>query len=189
VAKRTNEQIPQRANSTLRMRWVEVELNGSDTTIEEALRAVERIRQPVIDVAPTLNRLGHNGSHARGGDAPPVHAAMFDQEVPDQSAGEPAAEVGVDTAPGLVSPRLKRGGGDRKDRNAGVKPLGDIDFVPSGKQSLKDFFAEKAPRSDMDQILVLCHFLQHTAQSSQIGPGHVLSGFKHVGKRVLKDLK
>ena len=41
----------------------------------------------------------------------------------------------------------------------------------------------------MDQVLVICHFLQHTLQSAQIGPGHLLSGFKHVGKQVPKDLK
>ena len=41
----------------------------------------------------------------------------------------------------------------------------------------------------MDQILVLCHFLQHTVQSNQIGPGHILIGFKHVAKPVPKDLK
>lgn len=38
MAKRANEQTPQKPNSSLRVRWVEVELNGSDTSIEEALR-------------------------------------------------------------------------------------------------------------------------------------------------------
>lgn len=94
----------------------------------------------------------------------------------------------VDTA-STESLGKKRGKGDRKDRNAGIKLIGDIDFVPTGNQSLKDFFAEKAPSSDIDQILVLCHFLQHTLKSPQVGPGHILSGFKHVGKPVPKDLK
>jgi hypothetical protein len=41
----------------------------------------------------------------------------------------------------------------------------------------------------MDQVLVICHFLQHAVQTAQIGPGHILSGFKHVNKPVPKDLK
>jgi hypothetical protein len=41
MAKRTSEQTLHRPNGNLRVRWVEVELNGSDTTIEEALRKQE----------------------------------------------------------------------------------------------------------------------------------------------------
>jgi len=87
------------------------------------------------------------------------------------------------------SPRKKRGDGEKVDRNAGIELVGDIDFVPKGKQSLKELFAHKNPDSDLDQILVICYFLQHVVEVTSIGPGHILSGFKHVGKPVPKDLK
>jgi len=41
----------------------------------------------------------------------------------------------------------------------------------------------------MDQILVFCHYMQHTVQCPQIGPSHILSAFKHVNKPVPKDIK
>ena len=192
MAKRTNEQPPQRPSSSLRVRWVEVELNGSDTSIEEALRTVERMRRPAIEAPPIPKRIASTLTPADGDNAP--------TEDPTQSHSEGQAQVEVATVESPLGSngdsnaeadtlRKKRGDGERKDRNAGIKPVGDINFVPNGKQSLRDFFAEKAPGSDIDQILVICYFLQHTLQSGQIGPGHILSGFKHVAKPVPKDLK
>jgi len=169
-----------------------VEVNGADTTIEEALRAVERMRRPVIETLPAPKRIANSVSPVNGDNTLPDDPTLFDNvvEVPaDAAATEPALDAAGDVAAGTDSSRKKRGEGDRKDRNSGIKLIGDIDFVPNGKQPLKAFFMEKAPDSDMDQILVLCHFLQHTLEVVKIGPGHILSGFKHVCKPVPKDLK
>src|SRR5262249_21156288 len=117
---------------------------------------------------------------------------LFDNIVEVQADAppiEPGEDAVGDVAAGADPGRKKRGEGDRKNYNAGIMPVGDIDFVPNGKPSLKAFFADKAPESDMDQILVICHFLQHTLQCDQIGPGHILGGFKHVAKPIPKDLK
>jgi hypothetical protein len=190
MVKRANDQTHQKPSSNLRVRWVEVEVNGADTTIEEALRAVERMRRPVIEVAPP-RRVGHvPAAHAE--DAPPPQPTLFDEqeEMRDNGAeqGPPLGPVGnIDEPSG--SPRKRRGDGDRRDRNAGLKPVGNIDFVPAGKPSLNEFFTAKAPSSDLDQILVICFFLEHTLETNQIGPGHVLSGLKHLEKPVPKDLK
>jgi len=192
MAKRANEQVSTRPNSSLRVRWVEVEVNGADTTIEEALRAVERMRRPVIDAPLTAKRIAHTVAPVNGESAPADEPTLFDNrdEVQGDDASTESAPDGSRDGSGGTEPfRKKRGEGDKKDRNAGINPVGDIDFVPTGQQSLKDFFVEKNPNSDMDQILVLCYFLLRTLQSSQVGPGHILSGFNHVGKPVPKDLK
>jgi hypothetical protein len=191
MSKRINDQTPPKLNGSLRVRWVEVELNGADSTIEEALRAVERMRRPVIDSPPTPKRVAQMGVPANGDHATAHPHPLFENQEKVEANGastelaSDAGDITVEAEP----PRKKRGGGDRKDRNAGIKPVGDIDFVPSGKQSLKEFFAAKGPASDIDQVLVLCHFLQHSTQSTSIGPGHILGGFKHVNKPVPKDLK
>jgi hypothetical protein len=192
MARRTNEHPPQRQNSSIRVRFLELELSGSDAAIEEALRALERVRRPAIDVPAAANRIPHNGIPANGSSSLRDDATLFDDVVEADAATaitEPAPVAPEEVTPGSEAPRRKRGEGDRIDRNAGIKPEGDIDFVPNGKQPLKEFFAGKAPTSDMDQILVICHFLQHILQANRIGPGHILSGFKHVGEPIPKDLK
>jgi hypothetical protein len=80
VAKRANDQTPQRQNGSLRIRWVEVELNGSDTSIEEALRAVERIRRPFVDAPPTTKRVANTVFPADTENAPPEDPAAPDGE-------------------------------------------------------------------------------------------------------------
>jgi hypothetical protein len=195
MVRRAVEQIPHRPSSSLRVRWVEVELNGADTTIEEALRAVERMRRPVIELPSRPKFIAPSPTPLDGGTAttaPPSDLAPSkrDDEVLQSEAGTTESAPGA--APHFDGPeplRKKRGTGDRKNRNAGIKADGDIDFVANSKQSLKDFFAQKTPNSDMDKVLVICHFLQYTAQCAKIGPGQVLTAFRHVAKPIPRDLK
>jgi len=41
---------------------------------------------------------------------------------------------------------VRKRGGPKTDRNAGIKLVPDLDFVPDDKQSLRKFFAEKDPK-------------------------------------------
>lgn len=190
MSKRNNDQSPQRSNSTLRVRWVELELNGADTTIEEALRTVERIRKPVIEAPQAMKRI----PSPTEGEKAPVQGTLFDGDSDDDAVDDSAVldatseqnQNGDERGNGN---RKKRGEGDPKDRNAGIKLVGDIDFMPPDEKPLKELFVEKQPSSDMDQILVICHFFENVLQIPQYGPGHVLTALKHVGKPIPKDLK
>lgn len=192
MAKRSNDHPAQKPNGNLRVRWVEVEVSGSDTTIEEALRTVERMRRPVIDT-PSNHYNNHQASIPSTGDVAaskvPVDSAGLNEVQPDLFEGTSNVDSPIEPSIESSPPRKKRGDGERIDRNAGIDLIGDIDFVPNDHQSLKEFFADKNPGSDIDQVLVLCYFLQHMLKLETIGPGHILSGFKHVGKPVPKDLK
>jgi hypothetical protein len=195
VAKRSNDQSGQRPNGTLRVRLFEVELTAGDAAIVETVRTVERMRRSAVEVTGP-KRLTNGALPVNGHDAQSDERTLFDQpaDIEVSAAEVGAAEVESSAAPaddyaGAEQPRRRRGDGDPKDHNAGIAPVGDINFFPTGKPSLKEFFDAKAPNSDMEQILVICHFLQHTAQLPKFGPGHVLSGLKHVGEPVPKSLK
>ncbi|MGC4030548.1 MAG: hypothetical protein QM754_02205 [Tepidisphaeraceae bacterium] len=117
--------------------------------------------------------------------AKPAEASLFDPpESTDETTDVEAASDGATAA----QPRTQRGQGPKQDRNAGITVVGDVDFVPSGKTPLKVFFAEKKPKTDMDQVLVICYWLQNILIIPAITPGHVLSGLKHVAEPVPKDL-
>jgi hypothetical protein len=195
MAKKGNDQNSNRPLSNLRVRWIEVELNGSDTTIEEALRSVERMRRPIIQYQPPSKPpgLGTAPEDAENNHGDFGAYTSTDDHI-DSERDEPIGSTAVDPetpdAPDAPdAPRRKRGEGERSDRNAGIELIGTVNFMPPGKQSLKELFSTKVPSSDLDQALVICFFLQHTAKESKIGPGHILAGFKHVGKPVPKDLK
>jgi len=157
---------------------------GGGSVVAESVRAlaeaVDRAAQPRI-TGEVRKALPANVKHDE--------KSLFDSAEPVRAPNGEDVTAEIGEAAGFSGPRRKRGDGDPKDRNAGISLVGDIDFVPSGKPSLKDFFGEKNPGSDMDQVLVLCHFLQHTLKYPKFGPGHILSGFRHIGKPVPKDLK
>jgi hypothetical protein len=70
----------------------------------------------------------------------------------------------------------------------GISPIPNLNFIPSGKPALKAYFVGKAPKSDMDRVLVISYYLQHTMGLSAHSPGHILSGFRHVEVELPKDL-
>ena len=185
MAKRPSEQNGQRPNSRLRVLFVE--LDGADTTIEEALRTVERMRRSAEIVQPPVKRIVDSATTAetKGALDESIHADTAQTSDDEESL----ADVEAEQTPSASGARLKRGQGPKKDRNAGIELIGDLDFLPEGKPALKAYFTEKAPTSDMDQVLVLCYYLQHILELSAIKPGHILSGFRHVGKPVPVDLK
>lgn len=86
-------------------------------------------------------------------------------------------------------PRQKRGDGPKTDRNAGLSLVADLDLMPDGKQSLKDFITEKKPGSAEEQVLIFVYYMVHTLSLSPITANHVLSCFKPVGKKVPVDLR
>jgi hypothetical protein len=185
MPKRPNEQSGQRPNSRLRVLFVELE--GADATIEEALRTVERIRRSAEIVQQPVKRIASSANTADTQGA-------LDESVPPDSAQTAEDQASHDDgeaeqAPLESSAGPKRGQGPKRDRNAGIQLIGNLDFLPKGNPALKTYFAEKAPTSDMDQVLVLCHYLQHVLELPAFGPGHILSGFKHVEKPVPVDLR
>jgi hypothetical protein len=66
--------------------------------------------------------------------------------------------------------------------------VANLDFIPTGKPALKAFFAEKAPSSDIDRVLVISYYLQHSMELAAHSPGHILAGFRHISVELPKDL-
>ena len=87
--------------------------------------------------------------------------------------------------------RSKRGQGTKVDRNIGINVVHDLDFVPEDKGvSLRPFFERKVtqkPTTSKSQSLLT--FLSIFFGLNSFGPGHILTAFKHVGKRVPADIR
>lgn len=117
---------------------------------------------------------------------PPAEPGLFpeDEVNADDSSGDiPPAQGGQDE-----NTRKPRGTGPKIDRNAAISMVPNLDFVQTGKTALKEFFASKSPKSDVDRALVIAYYLQHTIGAASFGPGHILSGFRHLVVDVPVDL-
>ncbi|MEM1208502.1 MAG: hypothetical protein AAGI54_04470 [Planctomycetota bacterium] len=182
MAKRSGSKAQESAQSSLKVRFVDLELNGSPSTIEEALRTVQQMRQPLIVQTPVAG----NTSTAKVLSDEPV-----DEEIlwaHQNNEGSDEQEIESETLSTDEPVRQRRGDGPKVDRNAGIEPVADLDFFPDAHDNLKDFFATKAPTKDMEKVLVIAFYLTNMMGLPSFTPGHVLSGLKHVGQRIPKDL-
>ena len=161
------------------------EFDGSNESFQEMMRALtiamgrsQQIMGPqrILSAPQTPENDGQGTESPNPDDVGPDSLAMVDDDV-------------VADKPTPAPARRRRGEGARTDRNAGIEPVADLNFIPDGEPPLKNFFSQKAPRSDLEQVLVLGYYLQHTMGLSTFSPGHILSAFKHVGRPIPVDLR
>jgi len=170
-----------------KIRVLYIELEGNNQTLQDGLRAVAQMLPRTAEVK-TLPKLVQNGATGAGSSVRTADPDLFNQE-PSAPEEIDAEEVEHLDAASNGNARRPRGEGAKTDRNAGINPVTDLNFVPNDKPTLKSFFAERAPASDMEQVLVLAYYIQETLGITAFGPGHILTAFKHVGKPIPVDLR
>jgi hypothetical protein len=160
-------------------------VKGGGEVVAQSVRALadalDRASQPRVQIRPAKPLPPSNKSHPEQLEFDPTDEPL------EEDHTENVDDVAIPSS--TASGRKKRGEGDLRDRNAGIISVGDIDFVPNGKDSLKTLFAAKIPSSDLDKIIVIAYFLQHILTLQKFGVNHILTAFKHVGKPVPTDLR
>ena len=183
MGRRNNEQQSGSDRSKVRLFFVEVE--GNNQSLQDVVRTFTATMNRPVEVARTLKRLPMTAAEQSNAGTP-ADTTLFDG---DSDEFDGVSPEGTETIEEPVSPRQKRGQGPKIDRNTGIDLVGDLDFVPDGKPSLKTSFFEKSPSTDMEQVLVIAYYLQHTLELTQFGPSHILTAFKHVVVPVPVDLR
>ncbi len=170
-----------------KIRFIIAEVEGNNQTLQDLVRTMApMLSRPVHVQMPA--KLAQNGTAGAASSARPTEPNQFNQEsaAPEVSDAE---EVEQPDAGAAGSTRKKRGEGTKTERNAGISPVSDLNFVPKDKPALKAFFAEKGPATDMEQVLVVAYYLKQTLELATFGPGHIFAGFKHVSKPIPVDLR
>lgn len=173
MARRSSDPISGSDKAKVRVVFAEVE--GNNESVQEALRTmVSAMSRPIVRVVQTTPvdqapALTHQGSP---------------DDVDGEAFGHEPAESATDSAD-----RKRRGSGPKTDRNAGISLVPDLDFRPKGHPTLREFFAQKAPRTDMEEILVVVHYMKQSMGLSKIGLGHIRTALHDVGKSMPLDLK
>jgi hypothetical protein len=179
--------MPKRGNDGVgadkgKIRLLYAEVEGNNQSLQDALKTMVTAMNRPVQLITAASRIAPNSRTALGAQA---EQTASEDQVAAETVDEGSSAESNDTP---AVPTRKRGG-PKSDRNAGIKLVPDLDFVPDGKQTLKKFFAEKGPKSDMEQALVLVHYMQHTLALPAVGPSHILTAFKDVGKPVPVDLR
>lgn len=143
----------------------------SDTTLRDLLEAMPSI-------AKVVNTFTSDAVQQKAF-AVLMHALGVESEI-EKSEKPPGQKTKTKRA--TKRPALTEKG--RKSRKAQAGPpkfKSDLNLRPKGKKSLKDFAAEKKPKSNEERFAVMVYYLEKTLQEKAIDRDHIYTCFKELG--------
>jgi hypothetical protein len=151
-------------------------------TVQALADAIQQAAQP-----PNATRLVKSIAGKPGANGKTAEKTLFDAVEPaeetegEEVLGEVVDAVSLDAVAADKKPPKPRKG----PTYSFVK---DLDLRPSGKQSLKEFFAEKSPPDQQAHFAVIIYYLTHVLGLSNVGIDHVYTALKDVGEKVPNDI-
>jgi hypothetical protein len=176
MAKRNNEPTSGADKAKVRVFFAEVE--GNNESVQEALRTMVSAMSRPVRVISEQKVNGQSTTLLQQTDVDEVETANDQVE-----EVEPLGEEPTPTA------RRPRGTGRKVDRNAGLDLVPNLNFMPNGKKTLKEFVEEKSPKSDIETALATVYYMQRIMGLTKIGPAHVMTAIKEAGKAIPVDVK
>lgn len=174
--------------TTGRMRIMLVELEGSDASIQDGIRAVTSALSGPTQVLITRPALPSTSS---GGTESAVAPGSLD-EMPTTDPHSFAVEGDVgdpaDSPTNNSTTRSVRQKTSPRERNQGIGLDGNLDLRPRGKPSLEEFFADKAPTTLQEQLAVCVYYLKCILEIERANINQVFTCLKHRSIRIPNDL-
>ncbi len=64
-----------------------------------------------------------------------------------------------------------------------------MNFRPEGHETLREFFTTKAPKTDIEQVLVVTYYIQNMMETFPVTPSHIRTALNDVSKSIPTDLR
>jgi hypothetical protein len=170
MVRRNNEATSGADKAKIRVFFAEVE--GNNESVQEALKTMLSAMSRPVRVISEHKANGNAAVLLQHADADVAEEPSDQDEEIDPSSQESAPP----------NARKARGTGKKVYRNAGLKLVPDLNFRINGNPTLKAFVDEKSPKNDLEAALALVYYMQHVMELAKIGPPHVMTAFKEVGK-------
>jgi hypothetical protein len=161
-----------------KVRVLFAEVDGNNESVQEALRTM-------VSAMSRSVRMVHVKAN---GELPAIAPQDIDADSVDDALDSDSVAEEPSQSESNAG-RKPRGSGPKTDRNAGIALVPDLNFRPEKHPPLREFFAGKAPSSDMEEILLVVYYMQHMMKVSKVGLGHIRTALGDVGKSIPLDLK
>ena len=156
----------------------------------------ERLLTALPDIAKAVNAFESADVQGRAFDALVRALGVTDGDLPDR--GGPTAHPEPSNGEQKSKPRKTAdegassgASGSRRTRRRAARPVAadrNIDFRPQGKQSLRDFAAEKKPTNYYECNIVAVYYLEQVLEMPSIASGHVLAAYRDCNWKEPGDL-
>lgn len=156
----------------VKIRLIEFEVEGSDSTMQESLRSITAALNRSIAPPPSPPRM----KYLQAPSAAPDDESDAGQEADDEAAAADEDSGVVDTSKKPTAPR----------KPPTMKLLDKINFIDVSP-TLKDFVAEKAPQTDLSRYLVIAYWFKHHRGTPDLTPDHFFTAYRHLQWTVPAD--
>jgi hypothetical protein len=172
-----------------RVRLFYAEVEGGDGAIQDGLRSlatalVRAVQPPAVSVREVKSL----PPPARNGKGDTVTQPMlFDQEAQGSEQDNESDEEGFIGGNQLI-PENARPRESRQKKPASYNFVTDLNLQPEDKPHLREFFKEKNPRDQQEQVAVFLYYLGQMLGLTGINANHLYTCFRDVEKRVPKEI-
>jgi hypothetical protein len=159
--------------SKSKMTFIMFQLDGGDDTLQHSFRTISQA-------------LGNAFQHARPAAPKLIAGAVVpsesetEAEAVDESNGDAEqTDEATSTAPSKPP---------RQQKPPTYSFVKDLNLRPTGKPTLREFFAQKAPQDRQEQVVVILYYLTKQLGVTGVGANHIYTGFKEVEQPVPSNI-
>jgi len=155
----------------IKIRFFEVELEGSDETLLESVRSATSLANRGAAPRPMkqITAPAREGNGGSGAGAPTEESVIVDEEATD--------------SPPVEAPSSRT----KKPRHYRAPNVLDLD-LKSGPVPLESFFQSKQPGDTMKQYLVIAAWLKEHRNTSRVNVDHIYTCLKALGLGAQRDV-
>ena len=146
-------------------------------------QSFENILSKIPEIAKAVNEFSDPELQKRAFDTLMKAAGLMGEADPRQSPPDSEGPEGKNTR-SKKQGKKGRVAGTAKRWSGGKYQIVDVDLHPKGKISLKDFYNEKAPKSDPEKYITIIYYLVSHAGVTDVGIDHIYTAFKQLGLKV-----
>lgn len=151
------------------------EFDGDDATIQEGLRAISVAVGKTFQTVQPTKYIQVDSQKQNLTD----HSPQSGQE---EQVGETDEVIEVEAEP------VRRPKPAAKRKPPTMSLVKELNLYPKKGKSLKDFFKEKAPKSQLEQVATCVYYLRRILEIDGVTANHVYTCLKEVGVRTPNDL-
>jgi len=161
--------MSKKSNERGRVRVFFAEFEGDNESIQQGLRAMTTAVNKAFQPATVVRMLP---------DQQPMTAEQIEEVVDVGLEEDEFADVQPKSAQRKKSKR----------KPPTMSLVKELNLRPEGKPSLRDFHAEKSPKTQEQMIAIAVYYVCKTLELKDVTANHVFTCFKDVGYRVPRDL-
>ncbi len=166
-------------NNKARVRVFFGEIDGDNETIRDGLRSiVAAVRETFRTGQPIVRVLS-------------VEKEMSEEQLVEHVEKQLAEEPQLNSTQEIIAPsasKITTSPGKKKGKAPSLSFVKELNLRPDNKQSLREFYNLKSPKSQQECITVALYYLHRILETPQITCNHLFTALKEVEVRIPNNL-